>query len=184
MNIKDFNKLKKGDFVLSNSTYRDLKRKDGSGFDCVIRNDDILYIIDIDFKNKFLLVELREDILNKKENREFLYGPFIINISQLQDYENIIKLKNLFDSSNKKMYSELKFKEGRITENRINILKTIKSFNELDFRGVSNITNLNLGIVESGILFLLKNKLITPTGGGYFKLNEFGEGYLNFLLND
>lgn len=73
------------------------------------------------------------------------------------------------------------FKEGKMTENRIKILKTIKDLNEIDFRGVCNVGSLKMDIVEPGILFLLKNKLITPTGGGYFKVSDLGEDYLRSL---
>lgn len=86
--------LNVGDIVQINGRYEDLKREDGTDFHYVVRGDDLLRIIEN--KGDSLLVELEEDVVNRKYSKSgFLYGPFIVPIYSLKEKEEILRIRKL-----------------------------------------------------------------------------------------
>lgn len=82
-----------GEIVQITGRHEDLKKPDGSEFPYVIRQDDILYILEN--KGDSLIVEFREDILHRLNGYEHQYGPFVVPVYLLKSKEDIMETRRL-----------------------------------------------------------------------------------------
>lgn len=88
--------LNVGDIVQINGRHENLKREDGTDFPYVVRGDDFIRILEINVDS--LLVELQEDVINRKYSRSgVLYGPFTIPLYLLKEKEEILRIQKLYD---------------------------------------------------------------------------------------
>lgn len=85
--------LNVGEIISVKGRNSDLKTVDGKEFQYVIRNEDILFIREV--REDGLVCELRDDVLNKREGRDFQYGLFVVPYSILDTKENIEKTRKL-----------------------------------------------------------------------------------------